>query len=253
MSPSDYRATFAERGGAYDDAMGSEPQARDEEFAFVLGLADPSPPCRLLDAPAGGGYLAEHLPTGVEYVALESASSFAARCRDRGLTVIEDDISAPSVAGATFDAVVSVAGVHHESDLSAVLAAWRRLLRPGGRVVVADVAQGSDVATFLDGFVGVFNTSGHAGHYLGADLATLAEQAGFDAPRVVDGAYHWWFADEHALGRYCRRLFGLDGVTDEEIVEAARHRLGIDVAPDGRVGLRWGLRAVVAAAPEATD
>ena len=69
----------------------------------------------------------------------------------------------------------------------------------------------------------------------------------------MDGAYHWWFADEHALGRFCRRLFGLDGVTDEEIVEAARHRLGIDVAPDGRVGLRWGLRAVVAAAPEATD
>ena len=93
MNPADYRATFAERGRAYDDAMTAEPHARDEEFAFVLGVTDLRTPCRLLDAPAGGGYLADRLPPGVDYVALESAPSFAARCRSRGVAVIEDDLA----------------------------------------------------------------------------------------------------------------------------------------------------------------
>ena len=251
MNHSDYRATFAERGGAYDDAMTAEPHARDEEFAFVLGVADLHGPCRLLAAPAGGGYLADRLPSGVDYVALESAPSFAARCRDRGLTVIEDDLAAPTVAAHSFDVIVSVAGLHHEPDLTALLTAWRRVLRPGGRLVVADVAADSPVASFLDGFVGLHNGIGHAGNYLGADLAERVADAGFSEPRVIDGTYHWWFRDEPALVGYCRHLFDIDGPTDADVLAAVREHLGIETGVDGRAGLRWGLRAVVATAPAA--
>ncbi|MEZ5140807.1 MAG: hypothetical protein R2711_19140 [Acidimicrobiales bacterium] len=72
--------------------------------------------------------------------------------------------------------LVSIAGIHHETDhrpCSALAAG----LAPGGRLVLADVAAGSAPARFLDGFVGDHNGHGHAGTYLGDDLAELARRA----------------------------------------------------------------------------
>lgn len=248
--PSDYRERFDERGAGYDDAMAHWPTARDEEFAFALGLTELRSGSRVLDVPAGGGYLADHLPVGVRYQALEVASSFAERCRGRGLAVIEGDLLGSSLPAASFDVVMSVAGLHHEPDLAAVLTQWRRLLRPGGHVVVVDVAEGSAMAAFLDGFVGRHNTVGHEGVFLGTDIDVTAKGAGYIDAAVIDGEYHWWFDDERSLGHYCKALFGLTGPTWEHVVDAARQGLGIDEAEDGRVGLRWGLRGLVAVSPE---
>ncbi|MFM8237140.1 MAG: class I SAM-dependent methyltransferase [Actinomycetota bacterium] len=244
-----YREAFTTRGEIYDDAMAAVPGARDEEFGFVVGLAEPSAGLHLLDIPAGGGYLAGHLPPGVGYTAVECAPTFAARCRARGLMVIEDEIGASSLAAGCADVIVSVAGLHHEADLTAVVAGWRRLLRPEGRLVIADVAEGSAVAAFLDGYVGRHNDVGHHGRYLGPGIADLVRAAGFGAVRTVDRSYHWWFADERELGRFGVGLFGLGGVSPVEFVAAARELLGVDEAADGRIGLRWGLRAVTAGIP----
>ena len=169
-----YQELFDSRGAGYDDAMARWPSARDEEFAFAIDLAGPVAGERMLDVPAGGGYLAERLPDGVEYLALETAPSFAARCRARGLDVVEAPLDGSTLPAGSVDVVVSIAGVHHEADLGALLGAWRRLLRPGGRVVVADVAVGVSVATFLDGFVGRHNGVGHAGTFLGPDVRSIA-------------------------------------------------------------------------------
>lgn len=254
-NPPDYEQHFDVRGASYDDAMVRWPHARTEEFAFVLrlaGLTDPlalPTPCRVLDVPAGGGYLADHMPQGIDYLALECAASFADRCRQRGLAVVEADLRGADLPDRSFDVVVSVAGLHHEPDLAATLAAWRPLLRPGGRLVIADVARGSAVATFLDGYVGSHNALGHEGAFFGPDLGEVVVEAGYRDVVVVDDAYHWWFDDHEALGRYCAGLFGLRDQSWQEVADAARRGPGVDVDPDGRVGLRWGLRAAVATAP----
>jgi len=250
MTSSGYGADFAARGAGYDDAMTSHPRARDEEFGFVVGLAGVRPSDRVVDIPAGGGYLAAYLPAGVEYTACECSSSFAARGSERGLTVVESDLRGTALGANRADVVVSVAGLHHEEDPVGLLGAWRRLLRPGGRLVVADVAAGSSVASFLDGFVGNHNGIGHVGRYLPPDVDRRVRAVGYVDVRIVDGAYHWWFPDEEALGRFCVALFGLVSAAASDAIEAARETLGFAVASDGRLGLRWGLRAVVASVPE---
>lgn len=226
--------------------MARWPSARDEEFAFAIDLARPVAGERVLDVPAGGGYLADRLPEGVDYLALETASSFASLCRTRGLDVVEAPLDGSTLPANSVDVVVSVAGVHHEADLAALLMAWRRLLRHGGRVVVADVALDSAVALFLDGFVGRHNVVGHEGTFLGPDLRSIAARAGYHDVDVVDADYRWRFDDEDALGRYCAALFGLSGCTVADVVEAARQGPGIESSPDGSVSLRWGLRGLVA-------
>lgn len=243
MGEQGYRDTFDARGGRYDDAMRRWPNVRDEEFAFVVGLAAPVAGETLVDVPSGGGYLGLHLPEGVEVIAVEVAEEFVERGRAHGIETFASGLEAAGLDASIADVVVSVAGMHHEDDHGALFHAWDRLLHPGGRMVAADVITGSAEAVFLDGFVGEWTSTGHAGHYFGDDLADLATGAGFTEVEVVDGRYHWWAADERVLAAFCTSLFGLEEVEAEQVLEALESGPGV-TREDGRVGLNWGLRAV---------
>src|SRR5262249_25116651 len=146
----------------------------------------------LVDVPAGGGYLRDHLPPGVEAIAVEESEAFAQRCRARGIDAVVCSLQAEDEPAEVADVVVSVAGTHPTPGKAGLLRAWRRLLRPGGRLVVADVVTGSAEARFLDGFVGHHNGQGHDGWFLGDDLLDVALGVGFTHGRVADGSYHWW-------------------------------------------------------------
>lgn len=243
MASDGYQEIFDERGGRYDEAMRRWPTVRDEEFAFVLDLAGPQAGETLIDVPAGGGYLARHLPEGVEVIHVEVAEQFIERGRREG-TTFASGLEAAGLPSGSADVVVSVAGMHHEPDHGALLRAWDRLLRPGGRLVAADVVAGSAEAAFLDGFVGEWTSTGHAGRYFGDDLAAVAERAGLADVVVKDGRYHWWAPSEAALAEFATSLFGLVDVEADQVLEAMAAGPGLTVEAD-RVGLRWGLRAVV--------
>jgi SAM-dependent methyltransferase len=245
MENDGYREVFGARGGRYDDAMRRWPHVRDEEFRFVLDLAAPAPGETLIDVPSGGGYLDVHVAAGVEVIGVEVSDEFIERGREHGVAAYASGLEAAGLPAGSADVVVSIAGMHHEDDHGALFAAWRRLLVPGGRLVAADVVAGSAEARFLDGFVGEWTSTGHAGQYFGDDLARLGTSAGYADVRVVDGRYHWWAEDEASLAAFCTSLFGLEDVTAAMVLEAIEAGPGI-TRQDGRVGLRWGLRALVA-------
>lgn len=249
MAVTGYRDQFDRRGGRYDDAMQRWPEVRREEFAFVLALARPQAGEVLVDVPSGGGYLAGHLPAGVSLVAVETSRAFHRQCVERGVDARFGELHATGLPDGAADVVVSVAGVHHEADHGRLFRECHRILRPGGRLVVADVAEGSAQATFLDGFVGRHNGTGHDGVFLDRAVADRARSAGFGSVRVVEGTYHWRASDEGELAAFCLGLFGLEGVGVAEVAAELRSGPGIDVLADGSVGLRWALRAVVAQRP----
>lgn len=248
MENDGYREIFGARGGKYDDAMRRWPHVRDEEFGFALGLAKPVAGEILLDIPSGGGYLDVHVAEGVEVIGVEVSDEFIERGRDHGVTAYASGLEAAGLPSACADVLVSIAGLHHEDDHGALFTAWTRLLRPGGRMVAADVVTGSAEARFLDGFVGEWTSTGHAGHYFGDDLAEQADAAGLVDVQVIEGRYHWWAPDEATLAAFCASLFGLEGVTLDLVLDALASGPGL-TTEDDRVGLRWGLRAVTGRVP----
>jgi SAM-dependent methyltransferase len=138
-----------------------------------------------------------------------------------------------------------VAGVHHLDDKRPLFRELRRVIRPGGRFVLADVHAESAVARFLDEFVGRHNSTGHAGCYL--DAGTLAElcASGWRVERSARVPFGWWFPDHASVAAYCRMLFDMRDIGDDELLAGVERHLGLCVNA-GAVGMNWELFVVLA-------
>ena len=240
-----YAEIFEERAQSYHSAMEAFPRARDAEFRSVLEPLDDLPAGILCDMPAGGGYLSSRLRPDLEYVGVDPASDFVA-CGSRVVRIVRAEPSDVPFESGSVSYVVSLAGLHHEPNLGPVFREMRRLVRGGGRVVVADVAHDTAPARFLNGFVARANPMGHDGRFLNDDTAALLEAA--DLRILEDGIVRtpWAFADAAEAGTFAGRLFGTDKATAAEVTDALSSEIGF--IPQGpQLQLDWCLRRIVCA------
>lgn len=238
-----YAEIFAQRAAEYHYAMRTWPRARDAEFRCVIEPLRDAPEGLVCDMPSGGGYLADYLPSGMSYLAVDPASGFFVEW-EQPLQRLTAEITSVPLADQSVEHIVSLAGLHHEPGLLAVFREMRRLVRPGGRVVLADVAAGTPPATFLNGFVDRNNPMGHEGHFLDVGTADLLREAGLSvlADETVD--VPWQFDDRAAAGDFCRNLFGMTGLDADAVAEAMGQEIGFE-ENEGGVRLKWTLRRLV--------
>jgi ubiquinone/menaquinone biosynthesis C-methylase UbiE len=121
----------------------------------------------------------------------------------------------------------------------------RRLLRPGGRVVLADVAADTAPARFLNGFVAENCPLGHEGRFLDERTAPALVASGFSIADDRVMAVPWRFATFDEAGEFCRHLFGMTALGIPETAAAMEREIGFDDGKDGP-SLRWVLRRIVA-------
>jgi SAM-dependent methyltransferase len=148
-----------------------------ERRAMVRRTASQWPAGRALDVGcAGGGNTAVLRDLGWSVSGLEYSAAGAEIAASRGLDVVRGDAAALPFADATFDLVMSTDVWEHIEDDAAVARETARVLRPGGRALVAvpcsmKLWSGHDVAL------------GHHRRYERDQLAALMAGAGLD---VVD-------------------------------------------------------------------
>lgn len=212
----EYQDIFAHRGGAYHDAMLRHPDARNAEFTRLFTHDEPRAGQRVLDIPAGGGYLRRHLPPGVELVGLELTAGFGA-----GVPVLER--MAPWNFG-VFDHIVCLAALHHIDDQAAFLRGLLARLADGGTLHLADVAPDRGIARFLDGFVGRYTSTGHRGRYLPRDPQWFAAIG--RVSRIEETSCPWTFEDEAQMVDFCGSLFGLVDCPAEALRDALHEHVG---------------------------
>ncbi|MFL6737354.1 MAG: class I SAM-dependent methyltransferase [Sphingomonas sp.] len=239
-----YAEIFAERARSYHSAMEAFPGARSAEFRGVLEPLDDLPDGTLCDMPAGGGYLAHHLRAGLDYIGVDPASDFVALGSKATSRIIRAHPAHVPLEAGSVDYVVSLAGLHHEPDLGSVFREMRRLIRPVGRVVIADVASGTPPARFLNEFVDRTNPMGHDGHFLDAGTAPLLEAAGLRilADELVFAP--WVFTDIEEAASFAGQLFGTVRAPGAEVADALSNDIGFTVEPQKAI-LNWSLRRIV--------
>lgn len=239
-----YAQIFEQRANEYHHAMKASPRARDAEFRAVLDPIRSASSGLVCDMPSGGGYLAGYLWSGLDYLAVDPATDFFVEWPPQ-LRRVEAEITNVPLADSGVDYVVSLAGLHHEPSLPDVFKEMRRLLKPGGRAVLADVAVDTAPARFLNGFVAANCPLGHDGRFLDERTGPAIEDAGF---AVVDDeliATPWTFASLEEAGEFCRHLFGMTGLTATQVADALVREIGFDMI-DGQLRLRWTLRRIIA-------
>lgn len=239
----EYEAIFNHRGNAYAEAMQRYPNARDAEFRNLFRHVDTAALRAVADIPSGSGYLAAWLPAGVALDAYDPTVAF----RSHGIGVHPVDLHAPVLARRDYDLVVCLAALHHVEDKATFFDAVVGHVRPGGRIVLADIAASSKLVPFLDGFIGWHNGTGHDGMYFDADTPF---DFGASHPRVREAVVEtlpcpWHFPDRAAMVEFSALLFGAASAGAAATERAIAEHVGIVDAGDG-VAMDWELTYITA-------
>lgn len=159
--------------------------------SLQAGLEEATRPIeRVLDVGGGPGRAVRTLGADVRVV-VDPAGGMVQRARGHGLGAVRGDGARLPVASESVDAVLISDALHHIADQQGTLQETRRVLRPGGVLVVRDfdptTARGRVLVALehLWGFQSTFTTPAP----LCADIA----EAGLDA-RIVEGGFDYTVA-----------------------------------------------------------
>lgn len=223
--------------------MQAHPNARAAEFMQAIAAAALRPRMVVADVPSGSGYLKRYLPSTCVWLGHEPCDSFTSSSNQPAMYSQFLPLPWPD---ATADALISLAGLHHVDDQKAAFIEFARVVKPGGRIVISDVAFGSAEADFLDNFVGQRNSTGHAATYIDHNTIALIESAGLSVLSCGRQAFHWAFPNAEIMGSFCHQLFDLRSCTEGETQLAIESHLGTICLPGGGVGMNWALTTIVA-------
>ena len=246
MSGADYEQIFEARGHLYNRAMVLFPEARLRERRLLIERLHLDGDERCCDVPAGGGFVADGLRAALEedapsVICIEPSARFAEALASHHELYLQP-LERCGLQDGSIDAVVSLAGLHHIQDRSAVYAEWARILKTGGRLAVADVQTGTGPALFLNGFVDRHNSQGHRGWFIDeGEWERALTGAGFDRVESKLENTRWHFKNASAMAQFCHGLFGIDGASPDEVLHALNETVGIRQLSAG-IELQWTLR-----------
>jgi SAM-dependent methyltransferase len=181
----DVRTQFGRTAAAY---VSSATHASGEDLERLIALAAPRTGERALDLGCGVGHTLRRIAPLVAF-AVGADATFEMMQAGRASVVTEpnaafaqSDASALPFADATFDLATCRSAAHHFTDAASAFREVARVLRPGGRFVLADSYAPDDPA--LDAFVNELETlrdASHARSHTVAGWRALLEDAGLRA------------------------------------------------------------------------
>jgi ubiquinone/menaquinone biosynthesis C-methylase UbiE len=141
---------FTQQASAFEDPEFNQLFTVDSEWLFER--LELQPDDLVLDVAAGTGHVARGFAPQVRAVVavdttpamLEAGWIEAKRAALRNIVLMQADAAALPFMDGSFDVVVSRFALHHFEDPAVQVAEMRRVLRPGGRLAVADLISDPD-------------------------------------------------------------------------------------------------------------
>jgi len=179
------RDEFTRQAETFSASSAITDSALTQRFVDALGEAAQG---SVLDVACGPGILSAAIAKSArEVVAFdltpEMLKKATQRCHEAGLANVsfrEGNAAELPFADAAFDAVVTRLSVHHFDRPGRVMSEIFRVLRPGGRFVIADVISSEQPAEAeLQNAIEILRDPSHVRMLPGSELTSLIKDAGF--------------------------------------------------------------------------
>ena len=242
ISKMDYDSTFTKRGREYHYAVNTYPNAMLEEFLTAVKMISLQQDDILLNIPSACIPIENYFTVQPkEYHQYETNGPFAelvghSKCSWTKIPLQDSYCSK----------IISLASLHHSTNderIEIYRECWR-LLQPGGSLIIGDVSKGSAQDRWLNEFVNQSNSNGHNGQFWSEEDLPLFYKQGFQV-RIERCSYPWRFTSQYEMIDFCKHLFGLDKVTDDEILKGLQTYLGAT-----ETGFTWNLLYFIATKPQ---
>ena len=218
------RAIFAERAAIYTT---SASHTDEDALAWVVRCARPQPGWRVLDVATGTGHTAFALAPHVAHVTavdltpemLDEARGLQQKNGLANVAFQTGDAHKLPFEDGRFDLVTSRRAPHHFTEIRTALAEMRRVLRPGGRLVVDDrsVPEDDEVDAIMNR-LDVLHDPSHVRQYRPSEWRSLLEAAGFKVESVEP------FARDRSIRQLQRGVPAADAAEIERILRTLTAR-----------------------------
>ena len=229
----EYNNIFRHRGQAYDLAMNTYPNVRDKEFYALFGRFPIQNSETILDVPSLGGYLKKYCLKDTTILSLDFSQSI------NNIPIVSpyDKWNIPNI-----DRIVCLASIHHIQNLDLFLENLSSNLKNGGLLHLADVSLDSNIAIFLDEFVGKYTSTGeHKGLYYNWNSVNFPTSLSVLSIANIDCP--WIFESEDIMINYCKLLFDLQNISDEDLLNGLQKYVGYTNV-NNDIHLNWHLTYV---------
>jgi ubiquinone/menaquinone biosynthesis C-methylase UbiE len=252
------------RADLFTEALKEYPKARRDDLSLMRQYLEPRPGDHILGFGEGTGHFCRSIAEAVgpqgKYVITDPSPELFRHVPQAvldlpqvftELTGVEDIDFAP----ASFDKAWACGAFHHCPNQTRAIERIHRSLKPGGRMVILDIFQGTPVAKHFDSCVARYCETGHEVQFLSEEFAkTICLLAGFDEAKIeiIDVVPHRFTFDSlWDLGRFIWKVHALTRMpgTEEQriakVVESVQEHLPVVKEGDQYV-LHFDQRGVIA-------
>jgi hypothetical protein len=229
----EYSDVFRHRGQAYDLAMNTYPNAMDKEFYSLFSRIPIQNNETILDVPSLGGYLKKYCLQDTTVLSLDFAQSI------NNIAIVSpyEKWNIPNV-----DRIVCSASIHHIQNLNLFLENLSSNIKNGGLLHLADVSLDSNIAIFLDEFVGKYTSTGeHKGLYY--NWNNVKFPTNLSVLSITDIDCPWIFKSKDHMVNFCKLLFDLRNISDEDLLNGLQKYVGYTNV-NNDIYLNWHLTYV---------